>query len=212
MESNYPSCRQCRQAGEKLFLKGSKCRTAKCPIEKRKTTPGQQGKPPAARRLSEYGRQLLEKQKVKRMYGMLEGQFHRFFKRASRQKGVRGENLLSLLERRLDNVVYRLKMALSRSQARQMITHGHVCINGKKIISPSYLVDVDDEISLSKRVQEKEGFMQSVVEKRMNISIKIPDWLELNKAEKKGKILRLPNRSDITTPIEEHHIIELYSK
>ncbi len=212
MESNSPSCRQCRQAGEKLFLKGTKCRTPKCPIEKGLPTPGMHAKPSGARKLSEYGKQLQEKQKVKRTYGMYEKQFRRFFSVASRQKGVRGENLLSLLERRLDNVLYRLKMALSRSQARQMIVHGHVLVNAQKVRSPSYIVCEGEEIVLAERILAKEDFMKNVVDKRMNIGIKVPEWLELRKAERKGIVLRLPIRSDITTPIEEHLIVELYSK
>ena len=212
MESNAPSCRQCRQAGEKLFLKGAKCRGAKCPVEKRGVTPGIHAKNPSARKLSEYGKQLLEKQKVKRMYGMFEKQFRRFFEIASKQKGVRGENLLTTLERRLDNVLYRLKMALSRTQARQMIVHGHLRVNGKRVKSPSFLVSVDDEISLQPKTLEKETFVKNVVDKRMQMGIKVPEWLELRKAERKGLILRLPIRSDITTPIEEHLIVELYSK
>ncbi len=212
MESNFPSCRQCRQAGEKLFLKGAKCHTSKCPVEKRSVTPGMHGKPASSKKLSNYGKQLQEKQKVKRMYGMFEKQFRRFFSIASKQKGVRGENLLSMLERRLDNVIYRLKLGLSRSQARQMIVHCHVLVNGKKVKSPSYLVNVDDVISFSESMLLKERFVKDAVDKRMNIGIKVPDWLELRKAERKGVILRLPVRSDITIPIEEHLIVELYSK
>lgn len=212
MESGFPSCRQCRQAGEKLFLKGAKCRTSKCPVEKRSVTPGQHAKPPSAKKMSEYGKQLQEKQKVKRIYGMLEKQFRRFFVLASKQKGVRGENLLSLLERRLDNVFFRLKMSLSRTQARQMIVHGHVFINGKRVKSPSYLVKVGDTISLSPRALSKTEFIKNVVDKRMNVAIKVPEWLELRKPERKGIVLRVPVRSDVSAPIEEHLIVELYSK
>ncbi len=212
MESNTPSCRQCRQAGEKLFLKGAKCRTPKCPVESRATTPGQHGKAATMKKLSEYGKQLQEKQKVKRMYGMYERQFRRFFKVASAQKGVRGENLLSMLERRLDNTLYRLKMAVSRSQARQVIVHGLVFVDGKRVNSPSFLVKPGHEISLSPRALTKDTFLKSVVDKRMNVAIKVPEWLELRKAERKGIVVRLPIRSDITMPIEEHLIVELYSK
>jgi len=213
METKEASCRQCRRAGEKLFLKGARCRTPKCGVEKRPSVPGQHGKQArGAKKLSEYGKQLAEKQKVKRMYGVLERQFRRFFALASQQKGVRGENLLSLLERRLDNVLYRLKMASSREQARQMVVHGHVNVNGKRVKSPSYCVSLNDEISLGDRVLTKETFVKNVVEKRLNIGIKVPEWLELRKADKKGVILRLPVRSDITVPIEEHLIVELYSK
>jgi small subunit ribosomal protein S4 len=163
-------------------------------------------------KLSEYGKQLQEKQKVKLMYGVLERQFHRFFSLASRQKGVTGENLLSLLERRLDNVVYRLKFAASRSQARQMVVHGHVLVNGKKVAVPSSFISKGDEISISARAKKKESFLDGVVHKRLNIGIKVPEWLELKKSEYAGVVLRNPERADIKTPIEEHLIVELYSK
>jgi|SRR5579859_498672 len=164
------------------------------------------------KKLSEYGKQLEEKQKVKEMYGVLERQFHRWFTIAAAKEGGPGENLLSMLERRLDNVVYRLKLSTSRIQARQIIVHGHVLVNGKKVYSPSYLVSVNDEISLAPNVVDKKTFLESVIDKRLNIGIKVPDWLELMKNERKGKVLRLPVRSDIQTPIEEYLIVELYSK
>ncbi len=165
------------------------------------------------KKTSEYGRQLDEKQKVKGEYGVREKQFRRFFKIAiqSRQ-GAPGENLLSLLERRLDNTLYRLKMASTRAQARQIVVHGHVLVNNKKVYSPSYLVSVNDEISLASNVINKPVFLEQVVEKRMKIGIKVPDWLELDKQERKGRVLRNPVRSDIQMPIEEHLIVELYSK
>ena len=164
------------------------------------------------RKLSEYGRQLLEKQKVKQEYGMREAQFRRFFGIATKMVGAPGENLLSLLERRLDNVVYRLKLAASRAQARQIIVHGHIFVNGRKVYSPSFFVSVDDVVSLAPKVLDKEKFITQVVDKRLNIGIKVPEWLELDKKDRKGKVLRDPIRSDIQTPIEEHHIVELYSK
>lgn len=172
----------------------------------------QQGKRPA-RKQSEYGKQLSEKQKVKEMYGLREKQFRRFFGVAIRSReGVPGENLLSLLERRLDNAMYRLKLATTRTQARQMIVHGHVMVNGGKVYSPSFLVKVNDEISLDPKVMEKKIFLEQVVDKRLNIGIKVPEWLELNKNDRKGRVLRNPVRSDIQAPIEEHLIVELYSK
>jgi len=164
------------------------------------------------KKLSEYGKQLLEKQKVKEMYGMRERQFIRFFDLAVKSKGASGENLLSLLERRLDNVLYRLKLANTRSQARQVIVHGHIMVNGKKVYSPSYLVSVGEEVVLAPNVIEKEKFLEQVVDKRLNIGVKVPEWLELNKKDRKGAILRLPVRADIQAPIEEHLIVELYSK
>lgn len=169
-----------------------------------------QGKRP--RKMSEYGKQLHEKQKVKRMYGMREKQFIRFFDRAIVTEGAPGENLLSLCERRLDNTLYRLKMTKSRDQARQVIVHGHVYINGKKVSRPSYLVDINDVVSLDPKVLEKKGFLEQVIDKRLKMGIKVPEWLELNKAERSGRVLRYPVRTDIQVPIEEHYIVELYSK
>lgn len=164
------------------------------------------------RRISEYGKQLEEKQKVKRMYGMREKQFRRFFGLATRIEGAPGENLLSLLERRLDNVVYRLKMASTRQQARQMVVHGHVQVNNKKVSAPSCFVEIGDVISLTERSLGKKAFVEQVVDKRMNIGIKVPEWIELKKQDRAGKILRNPVRSDIQVPVEEHLIVELYSK
>lgn len=165
------------------------------------------------KKLSEYGRQLQEKQKVKMMYGVLERQFKRFFAMAlQRREGGTGENLLNLLERRLDNVVYRMKLAVSRTQARQIIVHGHITVNGHKVHSPSYLVEVNDEIALIATAQQKSAFLEKVVDKRLNLAIKVPEWIELNKKDRKGKVLRYPVRADIQMPIEEHLIVELYSK
>ncbi len=164
------------------------------------------------RKLSEYGRQLVEKQKVKEMYGMREAQFKRFFSIATRSKEATGESLLSLLERRLDNTLFRLKLATSRAQARQNIVHGHILVNGKKVYSPSFLVAVSDEISLSPQMLSRPVFLETAVDKRLNTNIKVPDWLELDKQDRKGRVLRVPVRSDIQTPIEEHLIVELYSK
>lgn len=164
------------------------------------------------KKLSEYGKQLQEKQKVKKMYGMLEKQFRKFFKKAIRQQGATGDNLLSMLERRLDNVMYRLKLAITRRQARQVITHGHVMVNGKRVHTPSYLVAVNDIITLADSVEKKEKFLETVIDKRLNIGIKVPEWLELDKQARRGAVLRFPVRSDIQVPIEEHLIVELYSK
>lgn len=165
-----------------------------------------------AKKTSEYGKQLLEKQKVKHIYGVMEKQFRRFFALATKSKVATGAELLSLLERRLDNVVYRLKLAVSRAQARQMIVHGHILVNGKKVYSPSYLTHVDEVISLAENVSQKTQFLEQVVEKRLKVGIKVPEWLELNKQERKGRVLRLPVRSDVQDRIEEHLIVELYSK
>lgn len=165
------------------------------------------------RKLSEYGKQLEEKQKVKEMYGMREKQFRRFFKIAlATREGATGENLLSLLERRIDNTIYRLKLATTRTQARQIVVHGHVKVNGRRVSSPSYLVSVNDVISLADNVVNKAIFLDQVVDKRLKMGIKVPEWLELEKNERKGRVLRNPARSDIQVPIEEHLIVELYSK
>lgn len=173
---------------------------------------GEQSSRPS-KKLSEYGKQLKEKQKVKEMYGVREKQFRRFFSNALQSRaGGPGENLLSLLERRLDNTLYRLKLASTRTQARQVIVHGHVLVNGRKVYSPSYLVEIDDIISLAPNVANKTAFLEQVIDKRLNIGIKVPEWLELNKNERLGRVLRHPVRSDIQAPIEEYLIVEFYSK
>ncbi len=165
------------------------------------------------KRTSAYGRQLEEKQKIKQFYGLREKQFRNVFKQAeSMSEGTPGENLLSLLERRLDNVVYRLKMAISIDQARQMIVHGHIVVNGKKVTSPSALVFIGDAIRLKESSLKKEKFLETVVDKRMNIAIKVPEWLELIKQSRTGKVLRYPVRSDVQIPVEEYLIVELYSR
>jgi len=192
-----------KQAGAEPRTRGS--------VEKRQVTE-QPKKNDGGGKLSEYGKQLREKQKVKLMYGLREKQFERFFDVASRMTGVTGENLLTLLERRLDNVVYRLKMATTRAQARQMVVHGHVLVNDKCVDIPSFTVKIGDSISLKPSTIERTIFMENVVNKRMNVSMKMPDWLELQKKDYKGMIQRLPLRSDITSPIEEYLIVELYSK
>jgi len=165
------------------------------------------------KKVSEYGKQLHEKQKVKHIYGVREKQFKRFFGIATKSReGAPGENLLSLLERRLDNTLYRLKLAMSRAQARQIIVHGHILINDKKVYSPSSLVSVNDVITLAPNVFDKKMFVEQVIDKRLNIGIKVPEWLELDKKAHTGIVLRNPVRSDIQVPIEEHLIVELYSK
>lgn len=164
------------------------------------------------KKLSEYGRQLEEKQKVKNMYGLREKQFKRFFGIASRSQDAAGSALLSLLERRLDNVLYRLKMTVTRLQARQIVVHGHILINGKKVYSPSYLVKIEDVISFASQVEQKTIFVEQVIDKRLNTATKVPEWLELDKKSHKGRVLRIPVRSDIQVPIEEYLIVELYSK
>jgi len=200
-------CKLCRREGVKLFLKGDRCYTDKCAFERRSYAPGQHGQ--ARGKVTGYTLQLREKQKVKRLYGLLEDQFRGYFKKAERLKGVTGENLLVLLERRLDNVVYRLGFADSRRGARQLVMHGHFTVNGKEVNIPSYLVKLGEVIHLREkgrkitRINEALG----VVERRG-----IPEWLELDKDNYRGVIKALPRREDITTPIKEQLIVELYSK
>ena len=203
-------CRLCRRQGEKLFLKGTKCNTEKCPITKRAYPPGQHGEGGRRRsKSSNYGLQLKEKQKVRRIYGVLEKQFRRYFKIASKKKGVTGKVLLQLLERRLDNVVFRLGLAISRSQARQIVRHNHIQVNGRRVNIPSYLVDKDDVIQL----KSKEKALARI---RENLEISkdrsVPAWLQFVRANLTGKVLRLPEKEDIQFPIQEQLIVELYSK
>jgi small subunit ribosomal protein S4 len=199
-------------ASEKLYLKGAKCRSPKCTLEKRSTTPGQHGRRAGSKKLTEYGKQLEAKQKVKVIYNMRERQFRRFFDLASKLPGITGETLLSLLERRLDNVIFRLKMAISRIQARQMIVHGHIMVNGVKVDRPSCLVKEGDVITLTAASLNNKEFIENVVDKRLATAIKVPEWLDLQKKDRRGVVARLPLRSDISIPAEEHLIVELYSK
>jgi small subunit ribosomal protein S4 len=203
-------CRLCRREGIKLFLKGDRCFTEKCAIEKRNYAPGQHGKGGRIKsKLQGYGLQLREKQKVKRLYGMLEGQFHLTFQRAAQEKGVVGENLLQKLERRLSNVVYRLGLGNSQAQARQLVRHGHVRVNDRRIDIPSYQVRVGDVVSLGPRAQ-KNAFVQASVEAVKGRGV--PKWLELDATSLSGKVLALPGRDDVSFPIQEQLIVELYSK
>ena len=212
MSNLFSACSRCRQLGEKLFLKGIKCRTAKCTLERRATTPGQHSKRIGTRRQSEYGKQLSEKQKAKLIYGVRERQFRRFFVLATKCHGITGDLLLSMLERRLDNVVYRLKIASSKVQARQFIVHGHVTVNSQSVYSPSYLVKANDIIALNNTTLKNTTFIENFIDKRINVAARVPEWLELNKKERKGIVIRKPIRNDITAQIKEHLIVELYSK
>jgi len=203
-------CRLCRREGMKLFLKGDRCSTEKCAIEKRNYAPGQHGKGGRIKKkLEGYGVQLREKQKVKRLYGMQEEQFALTFKRAAQEKGVVGETLLQKLERRLDNVVYRLGIGSSRAQARQVVCHGHVRLNGKRIDIPSYQVEVGDVVTLAPRAA-KNVLVAAALEAVKGRGV--PKWLELDAAALSGRVLSLPARDDINFPIQEQLIVELYSK
>ncbi|MBI5657638.1 MAG: 30S ribosomal protein S4 [Geobacter sp.] len=202
-----PSCRLCRRQNMELFLKGERCYTDKCAIKRRNYPPGQHGQGRA--KVSDYGVQLREKQKVRRIYGILEKQFRSYFEKAERMKGVTGENLLVLLERRLDNLVYRLGFASSRIEARQLVKHGHFTLNGRKVNIPSILVKIGDTIELrekSRKITRVNDALDSVV--RRGIS----QWLELDKDAYRGVLKSLPVREDITMPIQEQLIVELYSK
>ena len=200
-------CRLCRRENLKLFLKGERCYTDKCAIERRNYPPGQHGQ--ARPKFSEYSIQLREKQKVKRIYGLLENQFRRTFAAAARTKGITGETLLILLERRLDNVVYRLGFATSRAEARSLVRHGHVLVNGKKINIPSYSVRAGDLVSVRERSRQI-GRVLTAMEAAQRRGI--PDWADVDREAFSGRIKLLPTRSDITMPINEKLIVELYSK
>jgi small subunit ribosomal protein S4 len=203
-----PVCRLCRRERLKLFLKGERCFKEKCAIERRGYPPGQHGQRRGRRSLN-YGPQLREKQKVKRIYGILEQQFRKYFQEAERRKGITGENLLILLERRLDNVVYSLGFGSSRAQARQLVRHGHITVDGRKITIPSYQVREGQTIVV-KEGSRKNDFIRSSVEGARGRGI--PDWLELRAEEMSGKVLNLPRREDIKLAIQEQLIVELYSR
>ena len=200
-------CRLCRREGTKLFLKGEKCFSAKCAVSKRPTPPGQHGQA-RQRKMSEYGAQLREKQKERRAYGLLEGQFYRTYERASNMKGVTGENLLSLLERRLDNVVYRAGFAASRPQARQLVLHGHFMVNGKKVDVPSYEIDLNDVITVKEKSKEVEMFKAA----REGSSRIVPKWLTVNADQLTVTVSALPAREDIDFALQENMIVEYYSR
>jgi len=201
-----PSCRLCRREGEKLYLKGDRCYTDKCAIGKRSYAPGQHGT--SRKKLSNYGLQLREKQKAKRFYGLLESQFRKYFEMADRKSGITGENLLSILESRLDNTVFRMGLATSRKEARQLVTHGHFTINGKKVDIPSYLVNVGEVIAVKEKSKSSEKFKGIAESFKGNA----PQWLTVDAEKLEGKVVALPSRDDIDLPIAENLIVELYSK
>ena len=199
------NCRLCRREGQKLFLKGERCYSPKCAIERRNYAPGQHGQ--SRNKTSDYGTQLREKQKTKRFYGMQETQFRNLFDKASRKKGITGENLLILLESRLDNVVFRLGFASSRKEARQLVTHNHFTVNGKKVNIPSYEVKAGDVIKVKEKSTNSPKFKEV-----KEMSITVPSWLTVDVEKLEGKVVSLPTRSEIDTPVAEHLIVELYSK
>ncbi len=199
------SCRLCRREGQKLFLKGERCYSSKCALDKRPYAPGQHGQ--GRKKTSEYGLQLREKQKAKRFYGVLETQFRNYFEKAASKPGITGENLLVMLETRLDNAVFRLGMGASRKEARQLITHGHFTVNGKKVDIPSYAVKPGDVI----RVKEKSTSSPKFKEMR-EMTVTVPAWLSVDIDKLEGKIINYPRREEIDTPVKEQLIVELYSK
>jgi len=200
-------CRLCRREGQKLFLKGDRCYTDKCAVARRSYAPGQHGQRRA--KVSEYGNQLREKQKAKRYYGVLERQFEGYFELASKRKGQTGENLLSILESRLDNVVYRLGFAMSRAEARQLVRHGHFTVNGKKVNIPSYLVKPGEVIAVKESSRNLEKIKSNV---EANSFRQPPKWLEYDRDNMVAKVVAYPTKEDIDLPIQEHLIVELYSK
>lgn len=203
-----PACRRCRRENLKLYLKGDRCYSDKCSFERRAFGPGQHGQA-RFRKVSDYAIQLREKQKVKNIYGMLEGQFRNYFHKADLQKGITGENLLIMLESRLDNTIFRLGFASSRKQARQLVRHNHIQVNGRKVNVPSFLISVNDVVT----VKEKSRTNSYLVESMEAVARRgIPSWLELDKDAFKATVKALPNREEITMPIQEQLIVELYSK
>ena len=198
-------CRLCRREGAKLFLKGERCLTKKCAMERRPVAPGQHGQ--GRKKVTEYGKQLREKQKVKRAYGLLEKQMYKYYEEAERQRGITGEIMLSLIERRLDNVVYRMGIGSSRAEARQIVNHGHITVNNKRVNIPSYSVKVGDIIAIKENKRNLEMF-KSLKE----VKVVLPAWLEFNVEKLEGKVLEMPKREDIDLNIEEHLIVELYSR
>ena len=205
---NGPVCRLCRREGLKLFLKGERCYMDKCAIEKRNVPPGQQGKARKAK-LMGYGLQLREKQKVKRTYGVLENQFRRYFESADRQRGITGETLLQLLECRFDNVIYRLGLATSRPQARQLVRHGHFFVNERRVTIPSYSLRVGDTVTVQKKSTKNVSIQHAIEEVKGR---GIPDWLTFDGEQLSGKVSSLPTREQINLPVQEQLIVELYSK
>lgn len=200
-------CRLCRREGEKLFLKGEKCYTSKCAIENRPFPPGQHGQ--RRTRLSDYARQLREKQKLRRIYGVLEKQFHLYYKEADRLKGSTGENLLQLLESRLDNVVYRMGFGVSRTEARQLVRHNAITVNGKKVNIPSYIVKAGDVVAVSEKAKEQLRIKAAV---ELSQQRGLPEWLEVDGNKLEGTFKAMPERSELPAEIQEQLVVELYSK
>ncbi|GAB4113895.1 MAG: 30S ribosomal protein S4 [Candidatus Caldatribacteriota bacterium] len=202
-------CKLCRREQTKLFIKGDRCYSNKCSLDRGSSLPGKNAKAVRVKKLTTYGIRLREKQKLRRFYGLLERQFQNYFERAERKKGISGDNLLELLERRLDNIIYRLGLAKSRIQARQLVLHGHILVNGKKVNIPSYEVKIDDIIEVkekSKAIMDFKDIQEGKVE------INIPSWLEFDPEKLKGKILRFPTKEELNLPVDEKLVVEYYSR
>lgn len=204
-----PVCRLCRRQGTKLFLKGERCYTEKCPVEKKATPPGKSSQGRRPRKLSNYAIQLKEKQKMKDMYGLLEKQFSNLFVKAEKKHGVTGENFIQFLERRLDNIVYRLGFADSRAKARQIVKHSHILVNGKKVNIPSYMAEINDIIEIKKKSQSIIEFKELKEGER---EANVPSWLEADINNLKGKVVKLPSKDDIDLPVDEKLVVEYYSR
>lgn len=204
-----PVCRLCRRQGTKLFLKGERCYTEKCAIERKPTAPGKSSQSRRGRKLSNYAIQLKEKQKMRDMYGLLEKQFSNLFEKAEKKYGITGENFIQFLERRLDNVVYRMGFADSRANARQIVKHSHILVNGKKVNIPSYMTEIEDIIEVKKKSQLINGFKEL---KEGEKEVNTPAWLEVDIKSLKGKVVKFPSKEDIDLPIDETLVVEYYSR
>lgn len=204
-----PVCRLCRRQGTKLFLKGDRCYTDKCSVERRSLEPGKSFQSKRIKKLTNYGIQLREKQKMRNMYGLLERQFSNLFKKAEKKHGVTGENFIQFLERRLDNVVFRLGFAKSRAKARQIVRHSHILVNGKKVNIPSYMVDVDDVIEIREKSHSLAEFKEL---KQGEVDQNIPSWLEVDWQKLSGKVVKLPSKEDMDLPVDEKLVVEYYSR
>jgi small subunit ribosomal protein S4 len=209
MAANHdPKCRQCRREGEKLFLKGARCYTKKCGIERRPMPPGQHGPGSERKKITEYAHQMREKQKTKRLYRVLERPFRNYLAEAERRRGVTGENLLQLLEMRLDNVVYRFNFSASRAQARQIVGHGHVTVNGRRVNIPSYIVKIGDVVSIHNSSRKLPPMLSSL----QGTGRRIPEWLSFDASQLSGKVLAAPSREQIDSTVQEQLIVEFYSR
>jgi len=202
-------CKLCRREGVKLFLKGDRCYSNKCPIEKSASLPGKNAKTTRVRKLSTYGIRLREKQKLRKYYGLLEKQFSNYFKKAENKKGITGDNLLELLERRLDNIVYRFGITKSRAQARQLILHSHILVNGKKVNIPSYQVNINDVIEIKEKSKSIENFKEINEGK---VEINIAPWLEFDYEKLRGEVIKIPSKEELNLPVEEKLVVEYYSR